>query len=124
MSGLSHDGGPLVDGWTHVVESVGDVLRTPVGSRVMRPDYGSRLPDMIDANADPASVLALWVSVAEALDQWEPRLALTELSLEPLSAADMASGRIALAMTGTYYPRGHLGDWTTGVAPAQLTVTV
>lgn len=117
MPGLSHDGGPLIEGWDHVRQSVADILRTPIGSRVLRRDYGSRLLDLIDAPATDRAVLALWVATAEALERWEPRFELSNLSLARLDAEEMAQGRVSLLMTGTYYPRGHLGDFTPAAAP-------
>ena len=32
----------------HIDQSIGDILSTPIGTRVMRPDYGSRIPRLVD----------------------------------------------------------------------------
>ncbi len=124
MAGLSHLGGPTVDGWAHVQQSIADILRTPVGARVMRRDYGSRLPDLVDALPTDRTLLALWVAVAEALDRWEPRFSVERIGLGSLEAADMADGRVTLEMIGTYYPRGHLGDRSTAIPEQSLDIAL
>ncbi len=124
MAGLSHLGGPLVDGWAHVEQSIADILRTPVGARVMRREYGSRLPDLVDALPTDRTLLALWVAVADALEKWEPRFSVERIGLASLDPAEMAGGRIVLEMVGTYYPRGHLGDRTTAIPERSLDIAL
>lgn len=100
--------GRRVSGWAHVQQSIGMILTTPVGSRVMRRDFGSRLFDLIDAKMTPRRVLALYAAVAMALARWEPRFRLTRCAV----IATAADGRVGLSLHGTYYPRGHLGDYS------------
>lgn len=92
--------------WAHVEQSIGKILTTPLGSRVMRRDFGSRVFDLVDAKMTPRTALAIYAAVAEALARWEPRFRLSSASI---AAAD-AQGRVTLALTGAYFPRGHLGD--------------
>lgn len=46
--GMNCSDGLTVTDLEHISQSIGDILRTPVGSRVMRRDYGSLLASMID----------------------------------------------------------------------------
>ncbi len=46
--GLARDTGGSVEDLAHIQQSVSDILRTPVGSRVMRRDYGSLLSELTD----------------------------------------------------------------------------
>ncbi|UIY33215.1 GPW/gp25 family protein [Escherichia coli] len=56
----------------HISQSIGDILRTPVGSRVMRRDYGSLLASMIDQPQTPALELQIKVACYMAVLKWEP----------------------------------------------------
>ncbi|MCV6588938.1 MAG: hypothetical protein OIF57_07920 [Marinobacterium sp.] len=48
MQGMdSVTGKPLAD-MAHIRQSITNILTTPIGTRVMRRDYGSVLPDLID----------------------------------------------------------------------------
>lgn len=100
-------GAPLSD-WEHVQQSIECILTTPIGSRVMRRDFGSALPDLIDAKMVQRNVLALYVATAVAIDRWEPRYRLNHTALDRMGP----DGVISLVLRGTYYPRGHLGDYS------------
>ena len=100
-------GRPLSD-WQHVEQSIRRVLTTPIGSVVMWRDFGSELPDLVDAKMISRNVLALYSAAAVAINQWEPRFRLSRCSVANLTAG----GRVALELFGTYFPRGHRGDYT------------
>ena len=74
----------------------------------MRRDFGSLLPDLIDQKMTQKNILQVYSAAAEAIDKWEPRF---RMLMGAVNAAD-ASGRIQLDLYGTYYPRGHLGDYS------------
>ncbi len=101
MIGINaHTGTPL-EGLGHLRQSVRDILTTPIGSRVMRRDYGSRLPELVDAPMNEATRLDLLTATVEALSTWEPRLEV--LSVD--TSTD-AAGVVALSMVGRYLPDG------------------
>ncbi|MEQ5563813.1 GPW/gp25 family protein [Providencia rettgeri] len=60
----------------HIRQSIADILRTPIGSRVMRRQYGSLLYDLIDQPQNPALRLKIMSACYMALMQWEPRVRL------------------------------------------------
>lgn len=97
-----------LSGWAHVQQSIGVILTTPLGSRVMRRDFGSPLFDLIDAKMSQRRVLALYAAVAISIARWEPRFRLTRCAIVEAGP----DGRVGLALHGTYYPRGHLGDYS------------
>ena len=107
-TGVDADIGTVLNDWQHVQQSIVKVLTTPIGSRVMRRDFGSEIPDMIDAKMIQKNVLAVYSAAATAIAKWEPRFRVTGAALARLTAA----GEVALQVTGTYYPRGHLGDYS------------
>lgn len=65
----------------HLRQSVGDILSTPIGTRVMRRDYGSQVPMLVDQPDNPVTQLRLMSAAASALMRWEPRLGLRQLSI-------------------------------------------
>lgn len=107
-NGIDRRTGRPLSGWAHVQQSIAVILTTPLNTRVMRPDFGSELFDLIDAKMTQRRVLALYAATAIALRRWEPRFKLTRCAV--LEAGP--TGRIGLALFGTYYPRGHLGDFS------------
>ncbi|MBS7660557.1 GPW/gp25 family protein [Pseudomonas lalucatii] len=65
----------------HLRQSVADILTTRIGSRVMRREYGSLLPELIDQPFNGTTRLRAYAATAMALMRWEPRLRLTRVQL-------------------------------------------
>lgn len=95
MQGLDRNTTELLADDAHLEQSIGDILSTPIGSRVLRRDYGSDLPDLIDAPINPETMVDLFAATAEALDKWEPRFHLRRVEINEAS-----EGRIDLQLTG------------------------
>lgn len=95
MIGIAATTGKRLGGLDHLRQSIRDILTTPIGSRVMRRDYGSRLFDLIDAPMNRATILDIYAAVADALERWEPRFRLREVV-----ATDAAPGHVTLSLTG------------------------
>ena len=53
MIGLNATNGQALSGLDHLRQSIRDILTTRIGTRVMRRDYGSRLPDLVDSPVTP-----------------------------------------------------------------------
>lgn len=81
MSGMNRLSGAAMDGLDHIRQSVGDILGTPIGTRVGRRDYGSLLPDLIDQPMTPANMLRLYAATAVAIARHEPRLRLKRVGV-------------------------------------------
>lgn len=86
MTGMNATLGGAMDEDAHIRQSIRDILTTPVGSRVMRRDYGSLVPELIDHPGNPANRLRLMSATVMAIMQWEPRVAISQATLD-LSAA-------------------------------------
>lgn len=80
--GMSRDNGRTITDADHIRQSISDILRTPVGSRVMRRDYGSLLSSLIDMPQNDALNLQLMCACYMALLKWEPRVTITSLTIE------------------------------------------
>lgn len=101
MQGTSANTGKALDGIDHLRQSIRDILTTPLGSRVMRRDYGSRLFQLVDAPMNRATLLDIYAATAEAIARWEPRF-----KLASVVASSAAPGSVVLDMTGEYLPDG------------------
>ncbi|PSN08527.1 GPW/gp25 family protein [Siccibacter turicensis] len=94
-TGMSRNDGRAITDKEHIAQSLSDILRTPVGSRVMRRDYGSLLSEMIDQPQNPALELQIKVACYMAILKWEPRVTLTEVTTER-----QLNGRMVVNVTG------------------------
>jgi len=94
---MSRDTGRAITEIQHLRQSVVDILSTPIGSRVMRRGYGSRLFDLIDAPLNRATLIDLYAAVAEALAKWENRI-----TVQQVDVTSSQIGQITLAITGIY----------------------
>lgn len=100
MIGMDRRTGQPLNGVAHLRQSIEDFLTTPLGSRRMRPDYGSQLRRYIDLPVNAGWKSAVQAEVARALGRWEPRLA-----LERVRVVAVLDGQVSLALSGRY-----LGD--------------
>ncbi len=78
---MNRDTGRLLNRADHLRQSIADILTTPIGARVMRRDYGSQLPELIDQPYNGATRLRCYAAIVIALTRWEPRLRLTRVQL-------------------------------------------
>lgn len=71
-------GEKIISETEHIKQSIADILLTPVGSRLQRRDYGSRIPELIDRPMNHALLLQLAASAVMALHKWEPRVTISQ----------------------------------------------
>ena len=93
MRGTNATTGQPIDGVDHLRQSVADILTTPIGSRLMRREYGSRIPALIDQ--------PVYAAAAEALMRWEPRIRLQQLRTNRSRA-----GQLVIEVQGQYLVDG------------------
>jgi uncharacterized protein len=101
MQGMNRDTGKPLRGLDHLKQSIRDILTTRVGTRVMRRDYGSELPALVDRPMNDDLTVDLYAATAGALQQWEPRV-----RLEDIRIAKAEVGRIELSLRAVYLPDG------------------
>ncbi|MNJ20028.1 Lysozyme [compost metagenome] len=97
MIGLDRRTGQPIAGVAHLRQSIEDILTTPLGSRRMRPEYGSSLRRYVDLPVNEGWKSAVQAEVARALGLWEPRL-----KLERVRVTAVVGGQITLQLTGLY----------------------
>jgi phage baseplate assembly protein W len=67
-------GAYLTDELEHIRQSVLKIVTTPIGSRVMRREYGSLIPELIDSPINARVRLLIMAAIVTAVIKWEPRL--------------------------------------------------
>lgn len=104
--------GEPITGVEHLKQSIRDILTTPIGSRVMRRDYGSNLMTLLDRPMNSQLAVDVQIAVTMALSLQEPRLQLNRVTVElpsddPVRGALMASdGSLRIHIEGTVLPEG------------------
>ena len=94
MNGMSAIDGKALSGTAHLAQSIGDILSTPIGTRIMRRDYGSLLFELIDKPLNAATRMLIHAATAVALRKWEPRLKLVRVLLSGATAEGALTIRI------------------------------
>ena len=79
--GMSRFNGRSLSESQHISQSIQDILTTPLGSRVMRRDYGSAIFELIDQPQNAAVKLQIMAAVVIALTRWEPRIRISEIEV-------------------------------------------
>ncbi|UWR36151.1 GPW/gp25 family protein [Sulfitobacter sp. W074] len=98
MTGVSRETGQPLDGWDHVRQSIAVILTTPIGSRVMRREFGSHLYKLIGRPMTKANILTVYAATALAISRWEPRFTLTGCEL----IQGKSNGVLSIAIYGIY----------------------
>ncbi|MDR6954125.1 phage baseplate assembly protein W [Ancylobacter sp. 3268] len=113
--GLDAKTGQILSGWSHCVQSIGKILTTEIGERVQRRKFGSNVPGLIDKPQNEETIISFYVAVAEAL---QPRLVEGRQYGEPgfvlmrTSIDASTPGHVILLISGVFFERGHLGDYS------------
>jgi phage baseplate assembly protein W len=71
----------LASGERDVEQAIRIILSTAPGERVMRPEFGCRIHELVFAPHDAATESLIVYYVEEALAQWEPRIDVQEVDV-------------------------------------------
>jgi phage baseplate assembly protein W len=104
MIGMSCNTGRTVADRAHLVQSIADILMTPLGTRVMRREYGSQLVDLIDWPLNNTTRLQAYAATAMALMRWEPRIRLSSVQLSLGATPGEAILDLVATLTDTNEP--------------------
>ena len=102
MRGTNRATGKEISGLPYLIQCITDVLTTPIGSRVILRDYGSHLPELIDAPANSETLAKIYYATAVALKIWLSDL----FDVSRVYCASLSPGKIVLTLEGTYTPDG------------------
>lgn len=89
MIGTNAQTGSALSGLEHLYQSVRDIITTPIGTRVMRREYGSGLFALIDKPLHAENILRIYSAAATAIHRWEPRLICRRFSAELVGVAGL-----------------------------------
>ena len=85
----------------HLKQSISNILSTPIGSRVMRRDYGSNLFNKIDRPINGELIAEIYLDIVEALFTWEPRFELDQVIVQAID-----KGKITIDIEGSFLRNG------------------
>ncbi len=105
MRGMDAKTGKALEGIEHLKQSIIDILTTPINSRIMRRDYGSKLFELVDKPVNRDLTLEIYAATAEALEKWEKRF-----KLEKVKIAEVKEGKMTLVLEGMYLSEGKFID--------------
>lgn len=71
----------LAKGESDIAQSIRIILGTAPGERVMRPEFGCRVHELIFDPRNPTTEGLLIYYVEQALGRWEPRINVTEVNV-------------------------------------------
>ena len=90
----------LAHGDTSVREAIAVILGTAPGERPMRPEFGCGVHDLVFESVDALTIGRIEREVRVALDRWEPRIQVTDVTV------DAADGGAELRVEIGYLLRG------------------
>ena len=76
---MNRETGSAIGILDHITQSMTDVLTTRIGTRVMRREYGSLLPELVDHPFNDVTRLRVYSGAVMALMRWEPRVSLSRV---------------------------------------------
>ncbi len=80
--GINAQGGlAMTDERSELSQSIRIILSTPLGQRLMRPTFGSRLQDLVFAPNNSQTMAQARRFVEEALGMWEPRIQVSQVDV-------------------------------------------
>lgn len=71
-----------------VKEAIRIILETRQGERVMRPDFGCGIHDLVFEEINATTLTAIEATVRQALITYEPRIELLNVTVDPSDALD------------------------------------
>ncbi|MEM7796552.1 MAG: GPW/gp25 family protein [Cyanobacteria bacterium P01_C01_bin.118] len=95
---MNVQGGLQISAFSHNIEEcIHLILQTKLGERLYRPDFGSRLSELVFAPMNTQTLLLIRLYVEEALEKWEPRITIEDIKTEP----DPQQGRVDISILYT-----------------------
>lgn len=79
----------------HIKQSLEDIATTPIGSRLMRRDYGTLLANLIDQPISEVLYLKIYSTLYTAYVRWEDRVDISQMNV-----VDIKNGQLILDIVG------------------------
>jgi len=101
MIGMSRKTGRQMSGVAHLQQSITDILTTPKGTRIMRAEYGSDLPRLVDLPVNGELMIDIIAATADAIKKWEPRFDVSQVTFSTITES-----QVIISLSGKYLPEG------------------
>lgn len=118
--GMDAETGRTLTGWSHVEQSVKRIFFTRIGERLMREWFGSYVPSALGQPLTEETIMRMIATIAAALELWEPRVRLVDVS----PAADPRVGAATLILQMAYRPRALQGDLSEEASPLRIALSL
>ena len=99
---MSRYNGSVLTEIEHINQSLEDIATTPIGSRLMRRDYGTLLANLIDQPISEVLYLKIYSTLYTAYVRWEDRIDISEMNV-----ADINNGQLILDIVGFLKTNGN-----------------
>ncbi|ATO19997.1 baseplate assembly protein [Acinetobacter sp. LoGeW2-3] len=86
----------------HIRQSLEDIATTPIGSRLMRREYGTLLASLMDQPIGQALYLKIYSTLYSAYVRWEDRIEISQISV-----AELNKGQLILDVIGFLKTNGN-----------------
>lgn len=93
----SRESGLTISEIESIEQSIQDIVTTPLGSRIMRRDYGSMVPDLIDQPMSDVLILKMYSAIYTPVARWEPRI-----NIESINITGIGSGFMQLDLESVH----------------------
>lgn len=92
----------------HIAQSVKNILFTRLGTRVQREEYGSLLPELLDAPMTPNVIMMCYAAIVSAIANWEPRIIVQSVGID---AGHAAAAKLLIHIEAVILDSGALQTW-------------
>ncbi|WP_282410076.1 GPW/gp25 family protein [Pseudomonas sp. PS02303] len=96
--------GAAINRVDHITQSITDILTTRLGTRVMRREYGSLLPELVDQPFNDFTRLQVYAATVMALMRWEPRISLSRVQFFGATLAGQSTLELEGSIVDTNEP--------------------
>ena len=86
----------------HINQSLEDIATTPIGSRLMRRDYGTLLANLIDQPISEVLYLKIYSTLYTAYVRWEDRVDISQMNVVAIK-----NGQLILDIVGFLKTNGN-----------------
>lgn len=98
MMGMDENGKAISEE-ERIRRSIRDIVLTPVGSRVLRRDYGSNVLRSLDAPINSSLRISVAEDLIASLRRWEPRIKVKQVEL---ASGEVKQGKITIKIHFSY----------------------
>jgi phage baseplate assembly protein W len=87
---------PILKNENAIKRALLNLIKTPVGTRPFRPDYGTRIYNYLFENADPSTEVEINEELAREIQKYEPRVTLISIESDVVD-------RVGISLKIAYY---------------------